>query len=322
MDKKLLLCLNAGTMSGVAIAKRLGISRSAVWKQIENLRRQGVEITAIAGKGYSLNQPIEFLQKYEIINALSQDTKACLGQLHIVDQTDSTNTWAQQTPLMDVQKADIFLAEQQLAGRGRRGRRWSSPFASNIYLSIHRRFDVGLAALSGLSLVVGLMVAKALRENHFHGIGVKWPNDIWADQKKCGGILIEVQGDTQGPVTVTIGVGLNVRMPISAGLEIDQDWTDLQHLSPGRSISRNSIVSVLLNALLPAMRQFEIHGAADFLSQWSQYDVLLNKSVRVLDGTQQHHGTVLGVTEHGALRLLQEGTERQYHSGEISVRTL
>jgi BirA family transcriptional regulator, biotin operon repressor / biotin---[acetyl-CoA-carboxylase] ligase len=322
MDKVLLRCLNDGPVSGVDIAKQLGISRSAVWKRIDTLRQQGLEIVALAGQGYALQHPLDFLDHDQIQLALDAKTRACLGQLAIAEQVDSTNAWAQKTPLSNASNADVFLAEQQLAGRGRRGRVWASPYAGNIYLSIHQRFDRHLASLSGLSLLVGLSIAKTLRDMQFSTIAVKWPNDIVADQKKCGGILIEVQGDSQGPVIATIGIGLNVRMPRAAGDAIDQAWTDLQQLSPGRVMSRNSLVAALLNQLLPALRQFEKNGAADELLQWPEYDALRNKAVRVIDGSQEHHGIAVGVTDHGALRLLQDGVEKQYHSGEVSVRTL
>jgi BirA family transcriptional regulator, biotin operon repressor / biotin---[acetyl-CoA-carboxylase] ligase len=322
IDKALLSCLNNGPVSGVGIAKELGISRSAVWKRIETLRRQGLEIIALAGKGYVLPHPLDFLDQSTIETALNTKARACLGRLAIVEQVDSTNAWAQKTPLSSMNNADIFLAEQQLAGRGRRGRTWASPYASNIYLSIHQRFDRHLASLSGLSLLVGLTIAKTLRDMQFTNISVKWPNDIVADQKKCGGILIEVQGDAQGPVIATIGIGLNVRMPHSAGGTIDQAWTDLQQQSSGRVISRNALVVALLNQLLPALEHFEKNGVTDDLQQWPQYDALLNKAVRVIDGNQEHHGIALGVSDHGALRVLQDGIEKQYHSGEVSVRTL
>jgi BirA family transcriptional regulator, biotin operon repressor / biotin---[acetyl-CoA-carboxylase] ligase len=322
IDKALLSCLNDGPVSGVDIAKQLGISRSAVWKRIEMLRQQGLEIIALAGKGYALQHPLDFLDYVEIEAALDVKARACLGTLAIVEQVDSTNAWAQKTPLSSASSADIFLAEQQLAGRGRRGRTWASPYASNIYLSIHQRFDRHLASLSGLSLLVGLAITKTLRSLQFSNIFVKWPNDIVADEKKCGGILIEVQGDAQGPVTATIGIGINVRMPRSAGDAIDQAWTDLQQLSPGRAIARNALVAALLNHLLPALQHFEKNGASDYLLQWPQYDALLNRAVRVIDGNQEHHGIAVGVTDHGALRLLQNGIEKQYHSGEVSVRTI
>jgi BirA family transcriptional regulator, biotin operon repressor / biotin---[acetyl-CoA-carboxylase] ligase len=320
LDKVLLNCLNDGPVSGVDIAKHLGISRSAVWKRIEMLRQQGLEILAVAGKGYALQYPLDFLDHVAIKTALDAKARACLGTLAIVEQVDSTNAWAHKTPLSRASSADIFLAEQQLAGRGRRGRTWASPYASNIYLSIHQCFDRPLASLSGLSLLVGLTIVKTLRDMQFSTVSVKWPNDIVADQKKCGGILIEVQGDAQGPVIATIGIGLNVRMPHSAGGVIDQAWTDLHQLSPIKRISRNALVANLLNRLLPALQNFEKNGAADDLQQWPQYDALLNKAVRVIDGNQEHHGIAVGVTDHGALRVLQDGIEKQYHSGEVSVR--
>ncbi len=195
--------------------------------------------------------------------------------------------------------------------------------AANIYLSIRHGFDKSLPAISGLSLIVGMVIASALREQGFAMLGVKWPNDIMTyGLKKCGGILIEVQGDVQGPVTAIIGIGLNVQMPNKAAGEIDQDWSDLQSLLPAKKLCRNALLAALLNQLLPALQRFEAKGLAGFLSDWPHYDVLINKNVKVIDGVNMHQGVALGVAENGALRLQENGMEKQYYSGEVSVRAL
>jgi BirA family biotin operon repressor/biotin-[acetyl-CoA-carboxylase] ligase len=203
------------------------------------------------------------------------------------------------------------------------GRQWASPIAANLYLSLRRRFNKGLPALSGLSLVVGVLLAKSLREYGFRDIGLKWPNDIYAGgNKKCGGILIEVSGEANAEISAVIGIGLNVRMPAQSATTIDQAWTDLQQQTDRESISRNHLLGSLLNDLLPGLLRFENEGPDGFLSLWPEYDVLLNRDVKLLDGQQIQTGCVLGITGQGALRLLQEGVERHYHSGEISVRPL
>ena len=195
--------------------------------------------------------------------------------------------------------------------------------AANIYLSLRCRFDKGLPALSGLSLVVGVLIAKTLRAQGFTNVGLKWPNDIIASgNKKCGGILIEVSGEANAEISVVIGIGLNVRMPLHSASHIDQAWTDLQTLAGDRLLSRNEILGTLLNELLLGLQSFEDEGAAAFLSRWPDYDVLLNQDVKLLDGTRIHTGRVLGINDQGALRLQQDGVERHYHSGEISLRPL
>ena len=322
IDRALLLLLSQEPVSGVALAEQLGISRSAIWKRIQHLRENGFEIETKSGQGYFLKYPLEWLDQDRICHHLHNSAKKQLGDFHIIEQIGSSNSWAK-TEVKKNSGTDIFLAEQQTAGRGRLGRQWASPMAANIYLSLRCHFNKGLPALSGLSLVVGILIAKTLRALGFTDVGLKWPNDIVASgNKKCGGILIEVSGEANAQISVVIGIGLNVRMPLHAAHNIDQAWTDLQTLAGDRLLSRNEILGALLNELLPGLQSFEDEGADVFLSRWPDYDVLLNTEVKLLDGSRTHTGRVLGINEQGALRLLQDGVERHYHSGEISLRPL
>jgi len=322
IDRGLLALLSMHPVSGVQLAERLDISRSAVWKRIQHLRDAGFEIATKSGQGYFLKHPVEWLDQKRICNALDSAAKKLLGDFCIAEQIDSTNSWAK----IEAKRRtgiDVFLAEQQTSGRGRLGRQWASPMAANIYLSLRCRFNKGLPALSGLSLVVGVLLAKALRAEGFTDIGLKWPNDIYVrGNKKCGGILIEVSGEANAEISVVIGIGLNVRMPVHSARNIDQAWTDLQQQTEGRNLSRNQLLSALLNELLPGLQNFEDRGPSEFLSHWPDYDVLLDQDVKLVDGAHRHTGRVLGITEHGALRLQHDGVERHYHSGEISVRPL
>lgn len=322
IDRALLLLISDKPVSGVMLAGQLGIGRSAVWKRIQHLREAGFEIETKSGHGYFLKHAIEWLDEESICEGLSAESKKLAGDFHIAEKIDSTNAWAK-TEAKKKSGTDIFLAEQQTAGRGRLGRQWASPMAANLYLSLRRRFSKGLPALSGLSLVVGVLVAKSLRSQGFPGIGLKWPNDIYASgNKKCGGILIEVSGEANADINAIIGIGLNVRMPAHSAKGIEQAWTDLQQQAGTRALSRNKLLGNLLDDLLKGLQEFEERGAGQFLTQWPQYDVLLHQQVKLLDGERVHTGEVLGITEQGALRLRQDGVERHYHSGEISVRAL
>ncbi len=322
IDRALLGLLSKQPVSGVTLAEQLGVSRAAIWKRIQQLREAGFEIETKSGQGYYLTHDLDWLDQNLICNRLSADAKKQIGDFHIVEQIDSTNSWAK-VAAKKKPGTDVFLAERQTAGRGRLGRQWTSPMAANIYLSLRRRFNKGLPALSGLSLVVGVILAKSLRAQGFSDIGLKWPNDIYASgNKKCGGILIEVSGEANAEISAVIGIGLNVRMPVHSAKKIDQDWTDLQRQADGKILSRNHILTALLDELLPGLQRFEENGAAEFLAQWSDYDMLLNQSVKLLDGVHVQTGRVLGITDQGALRLQQDGVERHYHSGEVSVRPL
>ena len=318
-DRALLERLGNGAVTGAALARELGITRSAVHKRIESLRAAGVEILAQPGHGYALTQALDLLDREAVLAGLSPAARAQLNSLHLVFETASTQTLALQTATPD-RGCAVWLAERQTQGQGRRGRVWASPLAANVYLSISRRFERGFAAMSGLSLAVGVATAESLRELGYPEVAVKWPNDLCADGRKLGGILIQLRGEAQGPCEAVLGFGLNVRMPANAAVAIDQPWCDLSQLGSGQAVPRNRLTAALLERLLPALAQFETEGFAPFLPRWQALDALAGHAVRVLDGARSHDGVALGVDAAGALRVRVNAVERQYHSGEVSLR--
>lgn len=318
-DRALLERLGHGAVTGSALARELGITRSAVHKRIEALREAGVQVLAQPGRGYVLAQALDLLDDTVVLAGLGAAARAQLQSLQLVFETASTQALALQATTPE-RGCAVWLAERQTQGQGRRGRAWTSPLAANIYLSVSRRFERGFAAMSGLSLAVGVATAEALRESGFADIGVKWPNDLCAGGRKLGGILIQLRGEAQGPCDAVIGIGLNVRMPANAGSAIDQAWCDLSQLASGRPLSRSVVVAVVLDRLLPALAQFDGAGLAPFLPRWRELDALAGQGVQVLDGTRRHDGVALGVDGTGALRVRVAGMERQFHSGEVSLR--
>jgi BirA family biotin operon repressor/biotin-[acetyl-CoA-carboxylase] ligase len=254
-----------------------------------------------------------------ILGALSAPSRALLHSLVATAETASTQTDALAAPT-PAHGCAVFLADRQSAGQGRRGRPWISPPAANLYLSLSRRFRSPMAALSGLSLVVGVAVAEALRGQGFTQVGVKWPNDLVAGAGKLGGILIQLRGDADaGGTLAVIGLGINLRMPADAAAQIDQAWCDLAQLG-GEGLSRDALAAAVLDALLPALQQFEEQGLAPFLPRWRALDALAGRPVRIVDGAREHQGVSAGITDVGALRLLQDGQERTFHAGEVSLR--
>jgi BirA family biotin operon repressor/biotin-[acetyl-CoA-carboxylase] ligase len=317
-DQALLQRLCQGPASGAQLARELHITRSAVWKRVQSLRAAGVDVQASPGRGYALAHPVQLLDAGTLVAALSAPARAELSSLHVLFDTDSTNAAALREPA-PARGADVWLAERQRAGRGRRGRAWASPLAAHVYLSVSRRFDGGVAALQGLSLAVGVAVAEALHGLGYTRVGLKWPNDLLADGRKLGGILVEVGGDAAGPLQVVVGLGLNVAMPAAAAAGIDQPWCDLDSLSPVRAL-RPQVCVALLDALLPALARFEREGLAPFLPGWARHDLLAGHPVRLHEGGRVHEGLALGIRGDGALRLQQPGGERSFVAGEASLR--
>jgi BirA family biotin operon repressor/biotin-[acetyl-CoA-carboxylase] ligase len=314
-DRVLLERLCAGPASGAALARELGLTRAAIWKRVQSLREAGIDIDAHPARGYALRVPVELLDAAAIEAALPPAAREQLASLEIEFETGSTQRQAQRTPPPD-RGARVHFAERQTAGRGRRGRAWHSPLAANLYLSVARRFAGGFAALSGLSLAVGVAVAEALHASGYPQVELKWPNDLVAGGRKLGGILIELRGEAQGPCDAVIGIGLNVRMP--PGADIGQPWTDLSSLAPPPG--RNALAAALLGALLPALEAFERDGLAAFAARWDALDALRGRAVRILDGGREHDGIALGVDAQGALRVRHDDGERRWHGGEVSVR--
>ncbi len=317
-DRELLVRLAQAPCSGTELARAFGLTRAAVWKHIRALRAAGVEIRAQTGSGYTLAAPLDLLDASHIRSELSPGVAAQLDALDVVWDIDSTNAELLRRPATPSVQA--LLAERQSAGRGRRGRSWASPLAAHVYLSLQRRFDGGVAALSGLSIAVGVAAAEALRGLGFAEVGLKWPNDLVAGDAKLGGILIEFGGEDAGIVRAVIGIGINMRMPAATGAHIDQPWTDLRQLDAALP-SRNVLAAALIDAQVQALEQFAHSGLAPFLPRWRAMDALRDRAIEVIAGAHREPGIALGIGSSGALRVRHAAGERDYHSAEISVRT-
>lgn len=324
-ERALLQRLIAGPVSGDVLARENGETRAAVWKRIEALREAGVAIDARPGRGYALAQPLDLLDADTIVAAMAPHARAQLAGLEVAWSIDSTSSelLRRAAPPRGVA---VLLAERQTGGRGRRGRGWASPLAANLYLSLARGFDGGLARLGGLGLVAGVAAVEALHALGFAQVRLKWPNDLvvvdGAGLRKLGGLLVEGSGEHAGPVRAVAGLGLNVRMPQAQAGGIDQPWTDLATLANGAPPARSEVAAALLSALLPALEEFERDGLAGFLPRHARFDALAGRALVVHGGDgSSAAGTALGLAPDGALRVrLDDGGERAFHAGEVSVR--
>lgn len=305
--------------SGTLLAQKLGISRSGVWKQLAGLAELGLHHTAVSGKGYRLEKALELLDESLIIRSLNAEILPLIQALEVHDQIDSTNAYLSQLAQKNVPSGTVCFAEHQTAGKGRRGRQWVSPFGSNLYLSILWRFQQGYASTAGLSLAIGVAVIRALQEQQIQPVGLKWPNDIISLGKKLGGILIEVSGESDGPCTVIIGLGLNLYLPETAAEGITQAWTDVSKIKPQQEVSRNQLAASLLNHLFTILVDFESVGMAHYLEEWRTYDCLQGQAAILYISERSLQGIVQGIDENGLL-LLQypDGKVQAFASGEIS----
>ena len=307
--------------SGSELANCINISRSGVWKQIQVLQNLGIEISAIPGKGYRLSKPLELLNESTIISQLNPDSLQHLAGIRLHNEIDSTNADLMRSQAQAIPTGTVSLAEFQNAGKGRLGRQWVSPLGRNIYLSLLWRFQGGPGVISGLSLAVGVIIIRTLQQLGISEAGLKWPNDIVCQGRKLAGILLEVSGESFGPCTVVLGMGINLYMPAAQAETINQPWTDIESMLPDHLLSRNQLVAELLNQLLPMLADFEQNGLSPYLAEWRSRDSLAGKKVMLSLGSSKRTGIAAGISNEGRfLMQASDGTMDSFVSGEVSLR--
>ncbi len=305
--------------SGRELGEVLGVSRSAIWKQIRKLEEFGLEIYSVKGRGYRVPGGLDLLDVEQIKAELEPAVLSQIKDVELELSMPSTNQQAVQQSQVTNCHGSLYLAEQQTAGRGRRGRQWVSPFGRNLYFSLVWRFENGAAALEGLSLLVGLSLLKGIQRMGIAGVQLKWPNDLLWKDRKLAGILLEMTGDASGDCQVVIGVGINVEMPLEHSVAIDQPWIDLQSLA-GVKLSRNKLLAALLSELVPALNQFAKDGFSPLVDQWHEHHAYQDQMINLNIGQNALEGVCRGVDASGALLLeTAEGTQ-SFHGGEVSVR--
>ena len=316
-QRQLLTALSGGYfLSGQLLAEKLGVSRTSVANHIKQLQLLGLEIYKVKGRGYCLAAPLNLLDAAYISKLRQHGSPDILVQ-HI---TDSTNNQL----MLKVSQGQVtqpgytLVAEAQTAGRGRRGRSWYSPFASSLYFSFYWRLEQGIATAGGLSLVVGIALVRLLRKLYNLDAKIKWPNDIYINEKKVCGILVELSGQVNAACDVVIGIGLNIRLPEQAAVNIDQQFTDLAS-EAGVMVERNQLVAALQNQLICVLAEFNLRGFSDFVEEFNQYNQYRLQEVR-LSGNEEVVGICQGVDSQGGLLIQNSTGLHSYFGGELSLR--
>lgn len=298
--------------SGEQLGESLGMSRAAINKHIQTLRDWGVDVFTVPGKGYSLPEPIQLLDETFIRREVAQ------GSVAVLPVIDSTNQYLLDR-LTGLQSGDACVAEYQQAGRGRRGRKWVSPFGANLYISMYWRLEQGPAAAIGLSLVIGIVMTEVLRDLGADQVRVKWPNDLYLNDRKLAGILVELTGKTGDAAQIVIGAGVNLAMRNAQAGDINQGWINLQEA--GVRIDRNVLAARLITELRSALHCFEQEGLTPFLARWEVLDNFINRPVKLIIGEKEIFGISRGIDSQGALLLEQDGVVKPWVGGEISLRS-
>jgi len=304
--------------SGEALAQRFDVTRATIWNAIQDAEAMGVRIFSVKGKGYRLPAPTVLLDRLPL-NAAIADLYPAL-HLEVHDELPSTNTYLMQRATDGARSGTCAVALMQTQGRGRRGRVWQSGLGGSLTFSVLWRFQAGAAALSGLSLAVGVALVRALREFGVSDARLKWPNDVLIDYRKLAGILIELQGDMDGPSAAVIGIGINMHLPDAVRAQIDQPVIDLASVlaSP---LNPNQCLAVMLRHLVVILTHFERDGFSGLKHEWMDAHAYHQQPVRLLmpDG-REIHGEVKGIGEDGILHIETPQGERRFSAGEISLR--
>ncbi|WP_371340134.1 bifunctional biotin--[acetyl-CoA-carboxylase] ligase/biotin operon repressor BirA [Klebsiella quasipneumoniae] len=298
--------------SGEQLGEQLGMSRAAINKHIQTLRDWGVDVFTVPGKGYSLPEPIHLLDEKKISQQIEH------GRVTVLPVIDSTNQYLLDR-LDELTSGDVCVAEYQQAGRGRRGRKWFSPFGANLYLSMYWRLEQGPAAAIGLSLVIGIVIAEVLQQLGAEQVRVKWPNDIYLQDRKLSGILVELTGKTGDAAQIVSGAGINLVMRRVESDVVNQGWISLQEA--GVVIDRNLLAARLIKELRLGLELFEQEGLAPYLPRWEKLDNFIHRPVKLIIGDKEIYGISRGIDAQGALLLEQDGVIKAWVGGEISLRS-
>jgi len=310
--------------SGAALAARFGQSRTAIWKQLHQLQALGLNVESLPGRGYRLVREIELLSSERIKAALDPQTVRVLKSLEIESVIDSTNDRLRESPSPAPGSMCALLAEFQTGGRGRRGRQWLSPFGSGICLSVNWRYETAPPGLSALGLASGVAVHRALTSVGAAGLKLKWPNDVVAGAGKLAGLLVDINGESTGPFTVIVGVGVNLEVSAELADKVSQmdglPPVSLDTLFSGDRPSRNRVAAAIIGELRKALAEFAEFGFAGFVDECQQHDYLYDRQVTVQIGARTQSGLARGISADGALLLESGGRLESVISGEVTLR--
>lgn len=304
--------------SGQTLAKQFDVTRVTVWNAVQHAQSLGVEVFSVRGRGYKLPHAVELIEKEAVLQAIG--TQRQWFHLEVLDEVISTNTYLMQAAAKGAPHVSCAVAHIQTGGRGRRGRTWVSQLGASLTFSLLWRFDCGATALSGLSLSVGVALMRAFNALGINNAQLKWPNDVLVDNQKLAGILIDLQGDTDGPSAAVIGIGINVNLPDTVRKSIDQPAIDMQSVS-NMNINQNQLLGMVLKHLADVLRTFESEGFLGVRDEWIKHHAYQNQMVRMLmpDG-RDVEGVVTGVADDGILLVDTALGLQRFSAGEISLR--
>jgi BirA family transcriptional regulator, biotin operon repressor / biotin---[acetyl-CoA-carboxylase] ligase len=309
--------------SGEQLAQELGVSRGAVWKAVDSLRDLGATLHAVRNRGYRLRSGGDALDAARIAALLPPTVRGHVRRVETAWTVDSTNSILLARPNPQFGICEVFLAEYQTAGRGRRGRSWIAPPGGSICLSLSWTFREVPQDLAALGLAIGVCELRALQGLGLGQVALKWPNDILADGRKLGGILIELRAESDGPACVIIGIGVNVALGSRLLQRIGEmggaPATDLVTAGLAHP-SRNALAAALVGQVVPGLLAFAGEGLRPFVEEWREADALRGRRIDVHTQEGVARGVARGIDLHGALVVETLQGVKRFVSGEVTVR--
>jgi BirA family biotin operon repressor/biotin-[acetyl-CoA-carboxylase] ligase len=316
-----ILLMNRGEfVSGEEISRKLGVSRTTVWKSIRQLKEEGYGIDSVSNKGYCLMEISDRLSEALLRFHLNTNKLGQYMELH--DTIGSTNARAKELAQEAAAHGTLVAAEEQVSGRGRLGRSWVSPPGMGIWMSLILRPSFLPHFAPRITVMAAMAAAEAIHKVTGLKAGIKWPNDIIINAKKVCGILTEMQADPDVIEYVVVGIGMNVNTPKDGfPSELIDSATSLR-IESGANVDRNHLLAELLGAFEVLYNRYENSGSfVDILAGYKKQCITLNRRVRVIGRTEEFEGTAVDLTDSCELIVrLDDGIMRTVLSGDVSVR--
>jgi BirA family biotin operon repressor/biotin-[acetyl-CoA-carboxylase] ligase len=307
-------------VSGEAISDVLGVSRNAVHKHVKSLRKRGFRIIGVSRRGYRLEDEPARLSMGHVTQRTENTLFGHSFRYH--DEIESTNSEAKALALKGAPEGTVVVAEAQSAGRGRLGRRWTSPAGKGLLFSVVLRPALSMNEAHLLTLVAAAAVAEAIEKHIAARVRIKWPNDLFIDDRKVGGILMEVSGEQDEVDWVVLGIGLNVNTEFSElPVALRRTATSLK-MAGGEAVDRSDVLATLLLCLEAHYKAAARGGFDRALSAFRERDYLLSRAISVETRQGPVVGRAAGIDDRGALLVeLPHRRIRSFHSGDVTLQT-
>lgn len=311
-------------ISGEYISQQLGVTRAAVWKYIEELRKEGYVIEASSRKGYRLLTTPDIINEYEINKCL--DTTEFGRNLVFFNEVESTNDAAKKFAVVGAHHGTLFVAEKQTHGKGRLGRSWDSKYGSGIWMSLLLRPSIIPEDVVIITLAASVAVVLGIKDTTGYSCGIKWPNDIIAEERKLCGILTEMNTEIDKVNYLVVGIGINYSQkesdfPIELRGHAISLLTALENKPVGNITNRNVIICAILKRMEELYNMIIMGDTHKIIDLWKEYTITLGQNVRVISLKGEQIGKAVDITPRGGLVVeLFDGTCKEFTSGEISIR--